>query len=106
MEPENAPIWEEYFGGHEGAYSRFGKEGDQGNADRTAEGGIALVRAQLRLLRSALADAGNGWFVLLPGTSLPVRPLGDLRRSLRWDGRSRFAWAAPPDLDAAQEEEA
>ena len=76
-------IWEEYLAGQAEVY----------HSDSTPSGGgVERIRRRIGLLRKALEDDGNGFFVILGEGCLPVRPLADLLRLLEIDGRSRFAW--------------
>lgn len=98
-------IWREYLDGAEGERPRILAhtkareflESDsillQAQIDEeveTAWGGISLVRATLALLRAALEDATATHFVLISESCVPVRPYGELVRSLRLDPRSRM----------------
>lgn len=56
----------------------------------TAWGDISLVRAQLSLLRQALNDSDNEFFVFCSESCVPIRPLWELQRLLEFDRRSRF----------------
>ena len=58
------------------------------SADCPGGSGSERIRRRLELLSGALADAGNGFFVFIGEESVPVRPLADLLRLLRFDGLS------------------
>ncbi len=100
-------IWEEYWRGHEDRIAVYGHarerhylmlpgRGGWLAAAQIAEhlptewGDLSLVRAQLALLRAALADPRNRFFVFASESCVPVRPLRDLLRLVSLDGRSRF----------------
>lgn len=97
-------IWEEYWAGHDdySIYSHIAdpdaRPGGWLEKARISEwlptqwGNISLVRAQLALLRAALQDPTNSFFVFCSESCVPVRPYRELLRVLKLDGRSRFAW--------------
>ncbi len=58
----------------------------------TEWGKVSLVQASLALLKAALQDADNQWFVLLSDSCAPIKPFRYLQRELKWDGRSRLYW--------------
>jgi hypothetical protein len=72
----------------------------------TQWGHISLVRAQLALLRAALAEPENSHFVFCSESCIPIRPLADLETSLRLDPRSRFPWETHPALHERMPEKA
>lgn len=78
----NPGIWEEFLIGR--AQVLYADCADGSGSER--------IRRRMELLRRALADAENGFFVFVAEGSVPVRPLTDLVRLLEIDGRSRFAW--------------
>ena len=97
-------IWEEYWVGHED-YTVYAHIADPeahpgGWLERariddwrpTLWGSISLVRAQMALLRAALKDPANGFFVFCSESCVPVRPFRELQRILKLDPRSRFGW--------------
>ena len=99
-------VWEEYWRGQEDRVSLYGhaKDREWSGCDwlrraqiaeqvETEWGGLSLARAQLALLRAALTDERNRFFVFVSETCVPVRPLRDLLRLLTIDGRSRIPWA-------------
>lgn len=53
---------------------------------------ISLVRGQLALLRYALQEPENQFFMFASESCVPIRPLEDLILTLALDGRSRFDW--------------
>ncbi len=94
-------IWEEYWRDHEDRVAVYGHAKERGRAGwlgavqiaehiPTQWADISLVRAQLALLRAALAEPANRFFVFASESCVPVRPLRDLLRLLSLDGRSRF----------------
>ena len=108
----HAEVWSEYWRAQEvgiaiyaHAQDRAGLEHGWLRAARIAEqvetawAEVSLVRAQLALLRAALADGRNRFFVFASESCVPVRPLRDLLRLLRMDGRSRFPWASHEEAE-------
>lgn len=100
-------IWEEYWRGHEDGIAVYGHAKERGFLMRPGRGGwlaaaqiaeqvptewadVSLVRAQLALLRAALVEPANRFFVFASESCVPVRPLRELLRLLSLDGRSRF----------------
>jgi glycosyl transferase family 25 len=113
-EHAHAEVWAEYWRGHEDRVSLYGHAKDRswagppapGDWLRNAQipvhlptewGALSLVRAQMALLKAALTDARNRFFIYLSETCVPVRPLRDLLRMLSLDGRSRMQMI-PHDL--------
>jgi Core-2/I-Branching enzyme len=105
-------VWEEYWRGQEDRVSIFAhtaeaaslhdgwlREAQIGEHVETAWADVSLVRAQMALLRAALHDERNRFFVFASESCVPVRPLADLLRLLRIDGRSRFPWAAHEEAE-------
>jgi hypothetical protein len=58
----------------------------------TSWGTISLVKASLDLLRNAIEDESLTHFVLLSESCVPIRPLSEMLRGLRFNPRSRFGW--------------
>ena len=104
---QHPEIWEEYWRGEEDRIAVYGHAKDRAWLSRPGCGGwlgaaqiaeqvptewadVSLVRAQLALLRAALTDERNRFFVFASESCVPVRPLRDLLRLLSLDGRSRF----------------
>ncbi|WP_193212036.1 beta-1,6-N-acetylglucosaminyltransferase [Luteolibacter marinus] len=56
----------------------------------TEWGGVSLVRATLAMLRAGLEHPDLTHFALVSESCVPVRPLHDLLRSLKYDPRSRL----------------
>lgn len=56
----------------------------------TAWGEVGLVKATRALLREALSDETVTHFMLLSEACLPIRPLGEVLRRLRWDPRPQL----------------
>ena len=100
-------IWEEYWRGHGDRIAVYGHAKERRWLSLPGRGGwlaaaqiaeqvptewadVSLVRAQLALLRAALAELRNRFFVFASESCIPVRPLRDLLRLLSFDGRSRF----------------
>lgn len=112
---KNEAWWEKWFeqadaAGHTNHYSivyhrgaACGKTSDSNVDDLLARKGVSawpptktgwarsgLVRATLLLLRFALEEAENQWFVLLSDTCMPVYCFHDLYNILQGETRSRF----------------
>jgi Core-2/I-Branching enzyme len=97
-------MWEEYWSGQEDytVYAHLADPEARGSgwlacariADRisTSWGDVSLVRVQMALLRAALKDPANGFFVFCSESCVPVRPFRELQRILKLDPRSRFGW--------------
>ena len=95
-------IWEEYCNGdrcsvfcHASQREGLGSWLCRHQIDETILtewGDISLVRAQVALLKAALSDENNFFFLFASETCVPVRPLDDLMRLLEVDGRDRFHW--------------
>jgi hypothetical protein len=64
----------------------------------TSWGGLSLVHAELALLRAALQDERNRFFVFASESCIPIRPLPELTSLLSRDGRSRFAFETSGQL--------
>ncbi len=64
----------------------------------TQWGDINVVRAEMALLREALLDSSNQFFVFASESCIPVRPFEDLVRFLKLDPRSHFTWQTVEDL--------
>lgn len=100
-------VWQNYWRGETSRISVYGHASDRSwaAADSTEDwlataqipshcptvwGDISLVHAELALLKTALADLRNQFFVFASESCIPVRPLQELLRLLSIDGRSRF----------------
>ncbi|HEX2749782.1 MAG TPA: beta-1,6-N-acetylglucosaminyltransferase [Verrucomicrobiales bacterium] len=100
-------LWEEYWRGYESRVSVHGHAKERhwpaapGRHDWLREaqipdhiptewGDISLVYAQLALLKAALRQPENRFFLFASESCIPVRPLNELLRLLSIDGRSRF----------------
>lgn len=55
-------------------------------------GAVTLVNAELALLRSALEDESITHFVLLSESCVPLLPLPEMLRRLKYNPKSRFGW--------------
>jgi hypothetical protein len=111
--PHHHPdMWEQYWEAEASRVSVYGHANDRGElpagwlrdsqiAERveTAWADLSIVRAQLALLRAALQEPRNRFFVFASESCVPVRPLRDLLRLLRFDGRSRFPWASHEEAE-------
>jgi len=106
----HASIWESYWEGAEEQVSKYGHSSAPQEMEESwftdsliderfdsAWGDISLVRIQMALLRAALEDSDNEFFVFVSESCVPIRPLADLRESLRLDGRSRIEWGVTED---------
>ncbi len=105
--PHHHPgMWERYWNSDRAAVSVYAHATDPGSLTegwlRSAQipGRVTIpeaeqttVRVQFALLREALREPHNRFFVFASEWCIPVRPLRDLLRLLRFDGRSRFPWA-------------
>ena len=111
-EHQHPSIWEEYWRDHEGNYAVYGHAAYReklGNGwlqsaqipkfYRTWWGSIWLVRAQLAMLVEALKNPNLTHFVFLSESCVPITPFSHLIRQLRIDGRSRFFWEMPMDVN-------
>jgi len=97
-------MWEEYWSGNQEftVYSHIADSGahpggwlGRARIDEwlpTTWGDISLLRAQMALLRTALKDPANGYFIFCSESCVPVRPFRELQRILKLDPRSRFGW--------------
>jgi hypothetical protein len=107
-------IWEEYWDGQQDftVYSHIAnpiarpggwlKRARIDDWRSTKWGDISLVRAQMALLRAALEDHGNAFFVFCSESCVPIRPFRELQRVLRLDPRSRFGWTPWRDLEKTE----
>jgi hypothetical protein len=112
-------VWTEYFAGNEGMCSRYAhvkqpaavktpwlKEAIISQRVETKWGEISLVKATLELLRAALADERNHWFVLVSESCAPIKPLQQLRRELGFDSRSRLYWESHAEMEKNNQDKA
>lgn len=100
-------MWTEYWRGLENRVSVYGhakerswparpgerdwlQEAQIGEHVPTEWGDVSLLYAELALLRAALADGRNRFFIFASETCVPVRPLRDLLHMLSLDGRCRM----------------
>ncbi len=110
-------IWEEYWQGQEHRVSIYGHAKERGWPSLpgwrdwlgeaqipahlpTEWGDISLVYAQLELLKAALAEPGNRFFIYASESCAPVRPLRDLLHLLSIDGRCRFRTQGRDEVEA------
>jgi hypothetical protein len=104
-------IWQEYWQGHENLVSIYGHSAERSKMPGgwlksnqiqdyivTAWGDISLVRAEMALLRAALAEKANTHFVFASEACVPIRPWEDFRKLLGLDGRSWFFSETTHDL--------
>ncbi len=114
-----AQVWSEYFAGNEAMISRYAHvkfpqrvqtpwltEAIISEQVETEWGKISLVQATLALLRAALADQNNEWFVLASDSCAPIRPFCQMRRELGFDGRSRIFWESHAEVAAHHQDKA
>jgi hypothetical protein len=113
-----AKVWEEYFAGNEGRFSCYAhvknpaqvnalwlKEAIISQRVETEWGKISLVQATLALLRVALLDGQNQWFVLADSCA-PIKPFQQLLWELSFDGRSRFYWESHAEMERTNRDKA
>ncbi len=55
-------------------------------------GDVSLVKIQIALLRAALEDPSNQFFIFCSESCIPIKPLKKLREELNQDCRSRFEY--------------
>lgn len=103
--PHHQPrVWEQYWRGRESQVAVYAHTAERHQLTAgswlaaaqipehiaTAWADLSLVRAQLLLLRTALRDPANRFFLFCSESCAPIRPLADFLRLLSLDGRSRF----------------
>lgn len=104
-------IWSDYWRGQEDRVSVLAHAKDRSSLPEdwqgpaqirehivTYWGDIHVVRAEIALLRTALADPANAFFVFASESCVPIRPLAELLRVLELDPRSRFSWESVEDI--------
>lgn len=99
-DPHHTGVWGEYWNGQEGRYSiythakhpeamGFGPWRDAlvDTLHETEWGKISLVWATLSLIRAALEDKANAFFVLCSESCVPIKPFSALAHLLSFDPR-------------------
>lgn len=66
-----------------------------GDYVETSYGTASIIAAELALLRAAVANKQNQFFILVSESCLPVKPLSKLLAVLEKDGRSRLIMSGP-----------
>ena len=99
-------LWQGYWNAYPEAYSVYSHTADVQSLSKgwlrdsqierrfpASFGDITSTQVRNALLLRALEDPENRFFVFVSEGTVPVRPLRTLTENLRWDSRSRFAWA-------------